>query len=55
MNGYGVMQMGYVTGCYATRGEAQAECDRLNAEMLDECGQDMGDGAACVVEVEVQS
>jgi hypothetical protein len=37
---------------YDTRKEAEDASEDLNAEMLGECGQDVGDGAASVVELD---
>lgn len=50
---YVVIQAGYVgPERYASREEAQAEADRLNADMEDECGDDCGDGAASVARLD---
>jgi len=50
---YAILQCGLLDAArYRTREEAAAEAERLNAEMSDECGEDLGDGAATVVAVD---
>lgn len=47
-----VLQLGIEVTRFASEGEAQAFASSANAEMLEECGQDLGDGACCVIQCE---